>query len=170
MNEEYSRAATWEDVVRVVSLLDKYGARYVLVGGYALAAHGLLRMTEDIDIAVESSPENAKKWMLALSELPDGVTREMLHEEDPFEGDYEHAIRINDEFSVDIMPSVCGIPFSEIEKEATMVDIAGARIPVLTLKGLLMTKQGLREKDKMDAAILKRAIERLEENNDAYEP
>jgi hypothetical protein len=48
----YTRPATWRDVLTTVRLLNRAGVRYVLVGGYALAANGYVRMTEDIDIAV----------------------------------------------------------------------------------------------------------------------
>ena len=41
----FTRPATWEDVVATARLLNREGARYVLVGGYALAAHGYVRMT-----------------------------------------------------------------------------------------------------------------------------
>jgi hypothetical protein len=32
----------------------------------------------------------------------------LLGEPDPFAGDYLHAIRINDEFTIDLLPSVAG--------------------------------------------------------------
>jgi hypothetical protein len=37
-------------VVALARLLNRHGARHVLVGGYAMAAHGYVRMTEDIDL------------------------------------------------------------------------------------------------------------------------
>ena len=49
---DYTRPATWANVMTTVRLLNAAGVRYVLVGGYALAAHGYVRMTEDVDIAV----------------------------------------------------------------------------------------------------------------------
>lgn len=42
---EYTRPATWEDLLLVARLMNKHQVRYVLVGGYALAAHGYARMT-----------------------------------------------------------------------------------------------------------------------------
>jgi hypothetical protein len=50
---ERTRAATYQDVVRVAALLEHEGAAYALVGGYALALQGIVRLTEDIDILVE---------------------------------------------------------------------------------------------------------------------
>jgi hypothetical protein len=37
------------------------------------------------------------------------------------------------------------------------------QLPVLGLEGLLLTKQGMRDKDRADAAVLRRAIELLEQ-------
>jgi len=81
---EFTRPATWEDVKRVVALLNEAGVAYALVGGYALAAHGYVRFSEDVAILVDPSPENARKWITALAQLPDGASRELVSEEDIF--------------------------------------------------------------------------------------
>jgi hypothetical protein len=67
---EFTRPATWEDVKRLARYLDEAAAEYALIGGYALAAHGLLRQTEDIDLLVNPSPDNSRRWIVALSRLP----------------------------------------------------------------------------------------------------
>lgn len=158
----FTRPALWDDVLDLARRLNRQGARYVLVGGYALAAHGLVRMTTDIDIAVASDPDNNRRWVAALAELPDGVAAELAGEDDPFAGDLLHAIRINDEFTVDIMPSVAGVSFSELEKNAQQLIIDGEPIRVLDLQGLLNTKQqSQRPKDQADAALLREAIARM---------
>jgi hypothetical protein len=41
----------------------------LVVGGYAVAFHGRPRFTKDIDVFVESSPENADRLMLALADF-----------------------------------------------------------------------------------------------------
>jgi hypothetical protein len=157
----YTRPARWEDVLMTTRLLNAAGVEYVLVGGYALAAHGHVRMTQDIDIAVAVDPENTRRWIEALGQLPDGVSLTLAEEADPFEGDYLHAIRLNDEFTVDILPSVAGIPFTGLKPHIVQLDLNGELVPVLDLEGLLKTKQGLRPKDQADAAVLRRALEAL---------
>lgn len=156
---EYTRPALWEDVRRLVELLDKHGVRYVLVGGYALAAHHYVRPTHDVDIAVDPSPQNAKRWVTALAELPDRAAEELLGEEDPFQGDYLHAIRINDEISIDIMPSVSGIPFEDVERDAVRMERGGLKLSVISLEALLKIKErSQRDKDKADAAMIRAAL------------
>ena len=156
---DYTRPASWEDVISLTRLLNRHGVRYILVGGYALAAHGYVRMTEDVDIAVDPNPQNSARWIAALTKLPDGAAKELLGEQDPFDGDYLHAIRINDEFTIDLLPSVAGIGFDELQHHIAILEVEGEPIPVLNLHGLLATKQGIRPKDQADAAVLRRALE-----------
>jgi len=160
-DDRYTRPARWDDVLATTRLLNAAGVDYALVGGYALAAHGHVRMTQDIDIAVAIDPENTRRWIAALGNLPDGVSLELVDEADPFEGDYLHGIRLNDEFTVDILPSVAGIPFTELKPHIVYLDLGGEQVPVLDLEGLLKTKQGLRPKDQGDAAVLRRALDEL---------
>jgi hypothetical protein len=82
---EYTRPATWEDVKWVARLLEAEGARWMLIGGYAIAAHGFVRFSEDVDILVDPSPDNARRWIAALAKLPDGATRELVGREAMFE-------------------------------------------------------------------------------------
>ena len=157
----YTRPATWEDVLVLTTLLEHYQVRYILVGGYALAAHGHLRMTQDIDIAVDPDPKNSACWIAALANLSDGVTSTMKGEYDPFEGDYLHAIRINDEFTVDLLPSVAGISYEELEQYAINMELEEGPIKVLNLEGILRTKQGVRPKDIADRQLIERVLARL---------
>lgn len=46
--------------------LNDAGAKYLLVGGYALAVHAVPRFTKDLDLWVESTAENATCVMAAL--------------------------------------------------------------------------------------------------------
>lgn len=161
MTAETTRPATWEDVKLVAQLLDAEGARWVLIGGYAIAAHGFVRMSEDVDILVDPSPENARRWIAALSALPDGAARELVGEEDIFEREGNYAIRINDEFTVDILPAACGHQWAELSRYSETCQVDDATIRVLGIEGLLLTKEGMRDKDRADAAVLRRALAEL---------
>lgn len=77
---EYTRPATWEDVKTLARYLEEAGAEYALVGGYAVAAHGFNRFSEDIDILVNPVAENSRRWIVALSRLPDGAAAELAAE------------------------------------------------------------------------------------------
>ncbi len=46
--------------------LNATGAEYVIVGGVALAFHGVVRYTGDLDVLIHATPHNAPRVMLAL--------------------------------------------------------------------------------------------------------
>ena len=68
------------------------------------------------------------------------------------------SIRINDEFTIDIMPSVAGHSWDEMRAYIQTVNLDGVPLRVLNLQGLLLSKQGARPKDQMDAALLRQAL------------
>lgn len=158
---ETTRPATWEDVELVAQLLERHGVAWALIGGYAIAAHGFVRFSEDIDVLVDPSPENTRRWIAALSELPDRAAAELAGEEDIFVREGPYAVRINDEFTIDIMPSACGHDWTELRAFIEERVIGGVRIPVLGLEGLLRTKEGARDKDRADASVLRAALARI---------
>ncbi len=160
---EHTRPATWEDVKVIARYLDEAGAEYALVGGYALSAHGFNRFTEDIDVLVNPSPENSRRWIAALAKLPDGAVRELVAKPDVFAADKSYAVRINDEFTVDVMPSVGGLSWAELRAHITTLRLDDQSVRVLDLPGLLKTKQGSRPKDQMDAAVISAALAALKE-------
>ena len=158
---EYTRAATWTDVKTLVRYLDEQHVEYALVGGYALAAHGFSRFTEDIDILVNPSADNSRRWILALSKLPDAAAAELASQGDVFADDKRYAIRINDEFTVDVMPSIAGLSWDEMKQHIVSTQVDDVVVRTLDLPGLLKTKQGSRPKDQMDAAVIAAALDRL---------
>ncbi|MBI2893350.1 MAG: nucleotidyl transferase AbiEii/AbiGii toxin family protein [Deltaproteobacteria bacterium] len=163
---EYTRPATWEDVKLLATLLARHGVAWALIGGYAVGAHGFVRFSEDVDILVDPSPENARRWIAALSELPDGAARELEGEDDVFEREGQYAIRVNDEFTVDVMPAAGGHGWSELSRFIEEREIDDVCLPVLGLEGLLLTKEGGRDKDRADARVLRSALERLRGGRD----
>lgn len=158
---QFTRPATWDDVRTLARYLEEAGVEYALVGGYALGAHGFNRFTEDIDLLVDPSAENSKRWILALSRLPDSAAAELTTASDVFADDQRYAIRINDEFTVDVMPAIAGHTWDEMKAHITTMNIEGVSIRLLDLPGLLKTKQGVRPKDQMDAAVITEALKRL---------
>lgn len=121
-----------------------------MVGGFAVIQHGLLRATEDIDLLVESSPENQAKVKKALEILPDKAVREL--------GDDDLrnwvVVRVADEIMVDLMLFACGIDYAEASAEIETVEIDGVPIPFASPRLLLRMKQTHRDKDEIDRKFL----------------
>lgn len=158
---EFTRPATWEDVKQLARYFDEAGVEYALIGGYALAAHGLARLTDDIDVLVNPSAANSRRWIVALARLPDGAARELETDPDVFAAQRRYAIRINDEITVDVLPAAAGYTWQQLAPHIVEVAIDEARVKVLDLEGLLKTKQVPRAKDQADAEAIRRAIEIL---------
>ena len=59
------------DFVEMLSALSAAGVEYLLVGAYAMAAHGWPRATGDIDIWVRPTLENAERVLRALQDMAD---------------------------------------------------------------------------------------------------
>lgn len=55
------------DFKEFVELLNSTGVEYLIVGGYALAAHGHPRYTGDLDIWVRASAPNVERLLAALT-------------------------------------------------------------------------------------------------------
>jgi hypothetical protein len=150
--DERTRAATYEDVRRLATLLDAENVEYALIGGYALALQGIVRLTEDIDILVEPSVENARRWVRALSQLPDGAAKEL--EGDDTLNEEPYAIRVNDEFTIDVMNSASGYSWADMLPFRKRIE----GIAVVSLEGLLRMKARGRLKDQADAEEIRKAL------------
>jgi len=164
--DEYSRPATLEDLKALIASLNEQGADYLLIGGYALFAHGYHRATTDIDVLVPATQEAGIKIRSALMVLPDQAAKDI----DPAWFDEGENIRVADAFVVDIMLNACGETYETLKQYAETVDLDGVAVRTINLEGLLLTKQTMREKDVSDRIILERALETLRERVSKSEP
>lgn len=153
--EEYSRPATLEDLKSLIRSLNEQGADYLLIGGYALFAHGYHRATTDIDVLVPARSDAGVRIKKALMVLPDQAAQDI----DPDWFNDGENIRVADAFVVDIMFNACGETFESLAQYAETVDLDGIPVNTINLEGLLRTKQTVRAKDISDRMILERAIE-----------
>ena len=64
-------------VLQVCRLLNRHRVRYILAGGVAANLHGSVRATKDVDVLVPKDVSNMSRLLGALSELPNGVAREL---------------------------------------------------------------------------------------------
>jgi uncharacterized protein (DUF1330 family) len=57
----------FDDFRDILVELHKAGARFVVLGGHAVAFHGHPRATKDLDVLVEANANNAKRVYAALA-------------------------------------------------------------------------------------------------------
>lgn len=155
--EKYARPATLEDQKRLVKLFNEAHIEYLLIGGYALFAHGYQRATTDIDFIFPPKAEVGILVKQALMSLPDKVAAEI----DPQWFEEGETIRVADEFLIDIMFNACGQTYETLSHMSQTTEIDGIEIKTVSLKGLLLTKQTVREKDIQDRLVLERALKEI---------
>ncbi len=149
-----ARPATLDDLKKLIISFNEAGIDYLLIGGYALFAHGYQRATTDIDFIFPATVETGILVREALMGLPEGVASEI----DPAWFVDGETIRVADEFIVDIMFNACGETYETLSKFTETTDIDGISVKTVSLEGLLLTKQTVRGKDIADRNILERAI------------
>lgn len=152
--DEFARAATLADLKNLLHSLDAHGVDYLLIGGYALAAHGYQRATTDIDVMVEASVEAGMKLKSALMVLPDQVAKDI----EPQWFTEGENIRVADAFIVDIMLNANGQTYDTLKQYAQTIELDGLQVKTVSLQGLLLTKRTVREKDQADCAVIERAL------------
>jgi len=149
--EDQSRPPTLEDLLLLCRELNHAGARYIVIGGMAIIHLGFTRATEDIDLLVDSSPENQSKIRQALMALPDQAVREMAESD---LDDYQ-VVRVADEIVVDLMKSACGVSYLEASASIEWADVEGVPIPFASADLLWKLKQAPRAKDEIDRSFLR---------------
>ena len=140
------------DLVELCRTLNQRGAAYVVVGGFAIIAAGLPRLTGDIDLIVASDAENEAKVFASLATLPDNAVRELQ----PGELLQYNVIRVADEILVDLMRTAGGIDYAEAAKDVVVREVDGVPIPFASPRLLWRMKAVThREKDAGDLVFLR---------------
>jgi hypothetical protein len=146
------REPTLEDLRDLCRELNRRGARYIVIGGFALRAAGYNRRTMDVDLMVAGDPENERLVFEALATLPDGASRELR----PGELQMYSVVRVADEILVDLLTKAGGIDYAEAARDADVRDIDGVRIPFASPRVLWRMKRVThREKDAGDLVFLR---------------
>jgi class 3 adenylate cyclase len=152
----YSRAPELEDLVAICRSLNKEGVRYLLIGGFAVILHGLVRTTKDIDLLVDPSEENIRRLKKALGTLPDNAVA-LIADDDV--GKYR-VVRVADEVVVDLMAEACGISYEEaFAAGVEHRQLSDVTIPIAKKEVLIRMKDTIRDSDKSDVGFLRGLIE-----------
>jgi hypothetical protein len=147
-----SRPPLQADLVNLCRELNQRGAKYVVIGGFAIIAAGLPRVTTDVDLMVAADLENEAKVFSALATLPDNAVRELQ----PGELQQHNVIRVGDEILVDLLRSAGGIEYAEAARDVVVHEIEGVPIPFASPRLLWRMKVVThREKDAGDLVFLR---------------
>jgi hypothetical protein len=143
LNEDY------KDMLRSLSV-EK--VKYLLVGAYAMAAHGYPRSTLDIDFWVMQSPQNADAVMRALQRF--GAPLHNLTAEDLQRNGTIFQVGIAPR-RIDIITEATGLEFEEVYERSQPITIEGIEVRIPSITDLIRNKRAMgRTKDLADAEAL----------------
>jgi hypothetical protein len=146
----------FDQAKRIFAAFERHKVDYVLVGGMAMAAQGLVRATRDIDVVVSATPENVERLKTALRELFDDPEIDSIRAEE-LAGDYpaiQYVPPVGD-FWIDILARLgAAFQYPNVESEEFMIE--GVRVRVATPRALYqMKKDTVRPQDRLDAEVLR---------------
>jgi hypothetical protein len=136
----------------MLSAFTEEGVKYLLVGAFALAVHGHVRATGDIDLWIDCSRDNAARVMAALARF--GAPLHEIETQDFATPGIVFQIGIAPR-RVDILTTIDAVEFEEAWPQRKEVEVEGLRIPVISRHHLLRNKRATgRPRDQADAIWL----------------
>lgn len=111
--------------------------RFLVVGGYAVAAHGHPHFTKDIDIWVWIDPDNARRLVAALSDFgfASGLTENDFAEPGVVV-QLGHAPK-----RIDLLTSIDGVAFEDCWPARFEIEMGGIAVPFIDVANLMVNKR-----------------------------
>ena len=124
----------------ILSVFAEERVDFIVVGAYALAAHGLPRATGDIDLWVRPSADNSKRIWKAFEKF--GAPMKGLKRDDFENGDLIVQIG-RPPRRIDIITSVSELEYDSAWKNRKIVEIEGITISVLGKDDFIKNKKAV---------------------------
>lgn len=134
------------DLRAILESLVRNGVDFVVVGGVAVAAHGYVRGTVDVDIVPEPGRDNLLRLRTALVELNATLPLADDRRFDPARDgpvlERRGNITLSTDFGgIDVIQQVPGVPgYDELDQAAVGADLLGVPIRVASLAHLRAMK------------------------------
>lgn len=126
-----------KDFADFIATLNGHGVEYVIVGGHALAFHGRVRATKDLDVLVRPTAHNARRVIAALNEF--GFQSLGLSEADIRA---ENVIQLgNPPNRIDLIMGIDGVDADAAWQERVMGRFLGQPAPFLSRSCLIRNKR-----------------------------
>jgi hypothetical protein len=122
-----------------------------VIGGYAVAVHGYIRATGDIDIWINQNAENADKMLTVMLQFGFEAYDFQLEDFMVVDGKAGFVSIGQEPFKIEILGEVSGVQFSECFTNKIIVEIEQVPIPFINLSDLIKNKRASgRPKDLLD--------------------
>ena len=140
------------DFAEMLRALSAESADYLLVGAYAMAAHGVPRATGDIDVWVRPSRENARRVLRALGRF--GAPLFDLSAQDLSRDGTVFQLGVPPR-RIDLLTSIDGITFDEAWPDRVACRLGDVDVTVIGREALIRNKRAAgRPKDLVDLQLL----------------
>lgn len=151
MTESIELEADYVDLLRELLESD---VEFLLIGGWALAFHGHGRSTDDLDVLVRPTPENAVRVYAALDRF--GAPLRLHGVEPSLFAVPRYGYRLGRKpVMIEILTSIDGVSFEDAERGSIKVHIAELTVPVIGRSALIENKRASgRPKDLADLDAL----------------
>lgn len=145
----------YPDFKDLLSAFNARGVEYLVVGAYALAAHGLVRATRDLDLWVRPDPGNAARVLAALRDF--GAPTSELREADLSVPGLIFQIGV-EPVRIDVITQISGVEFADAWADRVVSKFADLPVAVLSRALLIRNKRAAgRKQDLIDAEWLELA-------------
>ena len=139
---------TQPDFRELLALLNEHRVDYIIVGGYALAFHGVPRFTGDLDILVKAESSNAHRVIKVLEEF--GFASLGLTAEDFKRPEQIVQLGVSP-VRVDIMTSISGVTWDEVSSGRVAGQFGDVAVHYIGRKQFIANKRALgRKRDLAD--------------------
>ncbi len=130
------------------------GVEYLVVGAYALAAHGCVRATKDLDVWVRPDAANARRVLAALRSF--GAPLHDLSEADLMSPETIFQIGV-EPVRIDVLTSIAGITFEVAWADRVEAPFGDQIVSLLSRRDLIRNKRAAgRDQDLVDVKWLER--------------
>ena len=150
----------------LLGLMTRHHVAFVVVGGYAAAAHGISLVTRDVDVCLRFSVENLMRLQKALADLH--PVHRMTPAKIPLKLTPEECRGLNslylrtDYGQLDCISEVTGVgDFDAVKKESITIKLPSGACRILGIDALIRAKEAVgRPRDKEAVLQLKAIRER----------
>jgi hypothetical protein len=142
------------DFTDLLTHFSDHQVEFALIGGWALAVYGYARGTDDLDVLVRATPENAERVMRALAAFGAPIAQHHVTASLFATPDYGYRMGVKPNL-IEILTTISGVTFDDVMKEHRTVDVEGRKVAVIGRGALLTNKRASgRAKDLADVEWL----------------
>ena len=126
------------DFKELLLTFNAHDVEYLIVGAHALAAHGHVRATKDLDVWLRPNPENAERVLAALSAF--GAPRGDLTQDDLSRAGTVFQIGMPP-LRIDLITAIDGVDFDEAWPDRFVTVFGGVPVSVISRHHLIANKK-----------------------------